>query len=202
MAWDTLADLQTVQKTIIALSRRQINAILVEDGAAAHAKIEELIPQGSEVYNSSSITLDTTGITKFIEENERYVSVKKRVFEISDPKKRLDARRAAVAVKYYIGSVHAITEDGLVVVASKTGSQLPAYAYTAENVIWVAGTQKIVKNLEEAFRRIREYTFPLEMERAKKAYGTGTGINKILIIEKEEIPNRITLVLVNQVLGF
>src|SRR5258708_6548925 len=114
--------------------------------------------------------------------------------------KAIEMRRIGAAADYAVGSVHAITEDGQVMVASATGSQLPAYAYGASNVIWVAGVQKIVSDLDEAFERLENYTFHLEDERAKKAYGQGSSINRILIYRKDPT-NRATLVLVKEPVG-
>lgn len=104
--------------------------------------------------------------------------------------------------EYDVGSVNAVTEDGKLVVASATGSQLAPIAAGAANVILVVGTQKIVKNLDEAFRRIEEHSLPLESEQLKKLYGVPSSINKILIISKEAIPNRIKLIFVKEKLGF
>jgi hypothetical protein len=91
------------------------------------------------------------------------------------------------------------------VFASGSGSQLPAYAYTSHNVIWVAGTQKITPTLEEALRRVREYVLPLEDQRQKSLGNqAGSRINRILIIEGEPayLRRNLSLVLVNEVLGF
>lgn len=95
-----------------------------------------------------------------------------------------------------------MTEDGQVVIASATGSQLPSYAYGASNVIWVVGTQKIVKNLDEAMKRVYEYVFPLEKERAMKVAGMKSSVNKILLINKEATPGRIHIIFVQEKLGF
>jgi hypothetical protein len=89
-----------------------------------------------------------------------------------------------------------------VAVASASGSQLAPYVYGAGNVIWVVGTQKLVKDLDEAIDRIERYTFPLENERAKKTYGQGSMISKLLIVNREFQPGRITMVLVKENLGF
>jgi hypothetical protein len=102
-----------------------------------------------------------------------------------------------------LGSVHAVTEEGQLVIASNTGSQLGAYAYGSEKVVWVVGTQKIVKNLDEAMKRIYEYVLPLESERVKKAYGMErSNVSKLLIINKEVKPGRAVVVLVKESLGF
>ena len=175
---------------------------MVLDRNEARKKVLELIPAGSEVLCNSSVTLDETGISKEIEESGRYVSVRKRISAISDKEKRNEMRRMCGAAQYAIGSVHAVTVDGQVMFASQSGSQLSPYAFSAANVIWVVGTQKIVKDVEEGFRRLREHCLVLENERAKKAYGAGSSINKILIIEKEIVPNRIKLIFVKEKLGF
>ncbi len=98
--------------------------------------------------------------------------------------------------------MHAVTEDGKLIIASATGSQLPAYAYGSPKVIWVVGTQKIVKNLDEGMKRLYEHTFPLENERAKKAYGSGSFVSKILMINKEFQKDRLNIVFVGEVVGF
>ncbi len=105
-----------------------------------------------------------------------------------------------------VGSAHAVTETGTVMVASNTGSQLPAYAYAAGTVIWVVGTQKIVKDVEEGLRRIHEHVLGLESARARKAYGLpeswSSFPSKILLFNRELQPGRAKIVLVDEVLGF
>lgn len=101
-----------------------------------------------------------------------------------------------------IGSVHAVTEDGHVLIASATGSQLPAYAYGSSHVVWVVGAQKIVRDSDEGMRRIYEHCLPLEDARARKVYGIGSGVNKVLTINKEVQAGRITMVIVKEKLGF
>ena len=101
-----------------------------------------------------------------------------------------------------VGSVHAVTEDGKIVIASNSGSQLAPYAFSAAKVIWIVGTQKIVKNLDEAMKRIEEYTLKLEDERLMNVYGMHSSIRKVLTINSEIMPGRITLIFVKEVLGF
>jgi hypothetical protein len=117
--------------------------------------------------------------------------------------KQAELRRKSVTADYFLGSVHAVTQAGEVVIASNTGSQLAPYSYSSQNVIWIVGAQKIVLNLEEGMRRIREYCLPLEDNRMKQAGFKGSSIGKILIFERENLPNRkITLLLINEKLGF
>ena len=115
----------------------------------------------------------------------------------------LEMQRLGAAPEFVIGSVHAVTQDGKVMIASNSGSQLPAHAYGSSNVIWVVGIQKIVKNIDEGFKRIYEHSLPLESERARKAYNMpGSFVSKILIINKEIKPGRITIIFVPEILGF
>lgn len=202
MKWLKLADNKTIEKTANALRGRGIEVIIANNGKEAGEKVLELIPAGSEVMDVSSTTLNEIGLSKEIQESGRYASVNKKIMSVDQKEMRNAMRRMSAAVEYVVGSVHAVTEDGKVVVVSNSGSQLPPYAFSATNVIWVVGTQKIVKNLDEAFERIKEHTFPLEDARMKKVYGMGSGINKILIFEKEIMPNRIKLIFVKEKLGF
>jgi len=202
MDFSKIADDKTIEKTAKALGERGVEVFVVKDRNEAKRKFLELVPQGSEVYCMSSVTLDETGILKEVEEGGRYVSVRKKVTSINEKEKREAARKAASACQYATGSVHAVSEEGEVVIASQSGSQLAPYSFAAVNVIWVVGAQKIVKNLDMAFRRIKEYVVPLENERMMKAYGIGTGLNKMLIFEKEAAPDRIKMILVKEKLGF
>jgi L-lactate utilization protein LutB len=202
MDWKTLADDKTIEKTAKALASHGIEAIIAENREDAKAKALALIPDGSEVNCMSSTTLEETGILKDIDEGGRYQSVRKRVMSIADKGARDAARKAASSCQFAIGSVHAVSEDGEVVVVSQSGSQLAPYAFSARNVIWVVGAQKIVKDIESAHRRIGEYVVPLEDARVRKAYGFGTSLNKTLIINKEVVPGRIRMIIVKERLGF
>jgi len=113
-----------------------------------------------------------------------------------------EMRRLGASPDYTLGSVHAVTEQGEVFVASASGSQLAAYVYGAGAVIWVVGSQKIVSDREAAFKRIYEYSLPREDERAREAYGMGSRVNKVLVVTREFMPGRITVILVKQELGF
>jgi len=202
MEWTKLADDAVVARTTDALRGRGIEVIVAENREEAKTRIMQLIPQGARVMEGSSITLDQVGITDELASG-KYVSLKERITAIGMNPIRNEAWRDSVSPEYGIGSVHAVTEDGEIVVASATGSQLAFYAYGAANLILVVGTQKIVKNLDEALKRIYEYTLPLVSEQVRRTYGVpGTNVNKILILEKEMTPDRIKLVFIKERLGF
>ncbi len=190
-----------IAKTVSALKANGMDAIIVGSGAEAKEKALGMIPEHAEVMTMTSRTLEATGIAAELNESGRYDSVRKKLSALNRETQAREMRKLGSAPDWVIGSVHSVTEDGEVYVASASGSQLPAYVYGAGRVIWVVGAQKIVKNKEEAFERIETYTFPLEDERAQQAYGMHSSISKLLIVNKE-MPGRITVIIVKENIGF
>ncbi len=194
---------EVIGKASEALAANGFNVVVVETGPQAKQEVLNLIPKNAEVMTMTSVTLDSIGVAKAINDSGDYDSVRLKLNTMNRATQGRDMQKLGAAPAYTIGSVHAITQDGKVVVASNTGSQLPAYAYGASKVIWVVGAQKIVKNLDEAMKRIYDYVLPLESERAKKAYGApGSFVSKLLIVNKEVTKDRITIVIVKEPLGF
>lgn len=204
MAFDQLPTQKVIETTISALKANGMEALVVENGQQAKEKILELIPEGEEVMTMTSATLDALGVPQLLNDSGKYKSVRKELMSLNRETQHLQMNKLGSAPAYTVGSVHAVTRDGKVVIASNTGSQLAAYVYGAHHVIWVVGTQKIVANLDEATKRIYDYVLPLESERANKAYNitTGSFVSKLLIINREIRPNRITIILVKEKLGF
>ena len=200
--WNKLASKETVNKTIKSLKENGIEAKLVETSEDAKKEILFLIPEGAEVMTMTSVTLDTIDIPKELNGSGKYDSVKNKLNSMDRATQGLEMQKLGAAPEYAVGSIHAVTEDGHVLIASNSGSQIPAYVYGSTHVIWVVGAQKIVKNIDEGIKRIYEYCLPLENERAQKAYGVHSGVSKLLIINKEKVPGRITMIIVNEVLGF
>ncbi len=202
--WDRLADEKTIKNTVAALKANGIDAQVVENRQEAKRKVLELIPESSEAMTMTSVTLDTIGLSEEINKaDSRFRPVRDKLYAMDRNTQVQEMNRLGAAPEFVVGSVHAVTEDGHVLIASNTGSQLPAYSFGALHVIWVVGAQKIVKNTDEGIKRIYEHSLPLESERAKKAYGVpGSAVNKILIINQEVQPGRVKLILVKEKLGF
>jgi len=198
----TVADESRVQRTAAALEANGIHVLRAADAAEAKRIVLDLIPDGSQVHHGASETLEVTGITHEIENSGRYDPVRPRIWSMDRKTQADDIRRLIATPDVMLGSVQAVTETGSLIAVSMGGSQLGPYVGGAGRVILVAGTQKIVADLEEGFRRVDEHAFPLEDARAMAAYGVHSGVNKILIISREFIPGRITVVLVDEALGF
>lgn len=203
MSYDKLAGRESIERAIAGLKGHNIKADFVETAAEAITRVLAILPKGAEVMTMSSETLRVLGLDKTINESPDYVSVRRKLSGMDRKVEGLEMQKLGAAPEWAIGSVHALTEDGKLLIASNTGSQLPAYAYGASHVIWVVGAQKIVNDLDDGFKRIYEYSLIKESERVKIAYGwLGSAVNKLLIINNEINPERLHVIIVNQVLGF
>lgn len=205
MDFSKIVSRDRIEKAAAALKANgNFDVVVAENGADSKNKVLALIPAGAEVMTMTSVTLDTIGLTREINESGNFESVKNKLSKMDPATEKPAMRGIGSAPEWAVGSAHAVTETGEVLIASNTGSQLPAYVYGAEKVVWVIGAQKIVADREEGLRRIYEYVLPLEGERANKAYNitTGSAVNKLLVVNKENIAGRITIVLVNEALGY
>jgi hypothetical protein len=198
----TLADEARVKRTAAALEANGITVLRAANTAEAKRVVLGLIPDGSQVHHGASQSLEVSGITEEIEKSGRYEFLRPRIWSMDRKTQADEIRRLSAAPDVMLGSVHAVTETGSLMTASMGGSQLGPYASGAGRVILLVGTQKIVSDLEEGLRRIDEFAFPLEDARAQAAYGIHSGVNKVLIINREIAPGRITVVFVDEVLGF
>lgn len=206
MTYDTLPASERVRRTVESVNARGIHAELVETKEAALERVKALIPPGCKVMTGGSQTLKQIGFEDILIRGDHpWRNFKADLLAEKDPVRQSAMRREGTLVEFYLGSVNALAETGELVFASGSGSQLPAYAYNSRNVIWVAGVQKITPTLDDALRRVRDYVLPLEDQRQKNLGNkAGSRINRILIIEGEPayLRRNLTLILVNQILGF
>ncbi len=197
-----LASPAQIERTAKALEANGIHTLIAKDGAKAKELVFSLIPEGAEVLVNVSVTLDALGISKQIDQSGCYNAVRPKVMALDRKTQGDQMRELRVRPAYIVGSVHAVTEDGRVLVASNSGSNIGAYASGAGKVIWVVGAQKIVKDLEEGMRRIEEYSYPLEDVRLRAQYGIPSFVSKVLIVNREWPAGRVTMIIVNEELGF
>lgn len=190
-----------IQNVTHALEANGIKVLVAETVEEAKQIVLDLVPQGAEVYANLSKTLEVMGLAEEFDQSGRYNAVRPKVLLLDRKTQADEIRKLRTIPEYIVGSVHAITEAGEVITASGTGSQIASYAYGAGKVIWVAGTQKIVSDLNEGFRRTREYSQRLEDARMQQAYGINSSLNKTLVITRD-MPGRITMVLVKENIGF
>jgi len=200
-SFTVLPDDQTLASTVTALEEHGFSVEVVDDLDAARKAVLARIPHGSSVMTNTSVTLAETGIADVINDGGPYESARNAMFALDFVTQAQQMKVIGGQPDYALGSVHAITRDGTLVIASASGSQLASYAWGAANVIFVAGTQKLVPSLEAAHQRIYQHSLKLEDARAQAAYGQHSQVGKILEIH-QELPDRIHIVLIRQVVGF
>jgi L-lactate utilization protein LutB len=202
MASPHLPDEAAIARTVEALRARNIHVIVTNTGEEAHHALIQILPEGAEICDSTSETLDAIGFTAFVRGNPRFTNLHDGYAAEPDLAKRNDLRRRASIADYVIGSVQAIAETGEVFVASATGSQLAPYAYAAKHVIWVVGVQKIAPTFDAAMQRVRGHTLARHDQWLADMGRAPTPIGKLGIIEHESQAGRITLILVKELLGW
>ncbi len=191
---------ERLARAAAALTERNLTVHVVDTVAAARTLMRELLPRDKEIFTASSRTLRESGIAEDIDSSGEFRSLRARLPELNgDVRAQI---KAGAAPDVVVGSVHAVTEDGLLLAASASGSQLGPYGAGAERAFWVVGSQKVVPDLETALRRIQAYCLPRETERLRAERGMDSFIGKILIIEREAFPGRGTVVLIREPIGF
>ena len=202
MEFDQLASDEQIAATQQALNAHNIQTVVVDTGEQAREWVLGLIPEGAEVHSGMSTTLDQIGVTREIEESGRYNAIRPQLRKLDRIKQNREWRKLGSAPDFMLGSVHAVTEQGQVLVASGGGSQIGPYASGAGTVIWVVGAQKLVPTLADGLRRIEEHALPLESERMHAMTGRKSAVNQILIVQGSLQPNRFKMVIVKEHLGF
>jgi len=195
------ADDAAIDRTAEALRGHGFDVRVVDDADAARDLVLTLIPEGAEVGEGASATMKQLGLTAIIDESGRYDALRPRTRAMDRATQMREIRKLGAAPDFQLNSVSAVTEDGSLVVVSMTGSQLGPIGFGAGRVVLVIGSQKIVPDLATAFRRVEEYSFPLEDANLQEAFGRHSAINKMLIVNAEFVPGRATVILVRGPLG-
>jgi hypothetical protein len=193
-------DRATLERTAVALRAHGMDAAVVPPDQVV-VRVDELLPDGAMVYTATSRTLDVLGVSDHVRAATKYRTTRSHTETLDPATQMSEFRRHVSSMDVVIGSVHAITEDGVVVAASFGGSQLASYAYGADRVIWVVGAQKVVPDLQTALDRIERHSLVLESERLQQARGIPSAIGKELIVRQER-PGRIHVLLLEEAIGF
>ena len=205
MNYSLLATKEAVGKAIASLKTKGYEVTVVKSGAEALEKIKVLIPTGTSVMNGSSVTLEQIGYIDLLKSGTHgWNNLHEAIVNEKDPEKQSKLRKEGVLSDFYLGSVHALIENGEWIIASNTGSQLPHVVFTSPNLIFVVSTKKIVPTFEEGMKRLEEYVVPLEDKHMKEKYGMGTSLNKIVIFRNENprMGRKIHMILVEEDIGY
>ena len=200
-----------VQKTIEALEANNIGVILVENKGAALEKALELIPEGSEVGLGGSVTVEEIGLLEKLRTGN--YTLHDQYEEGIDMMENLDRRKKGMMAQFFVTGTNAITADGQLVNVDGMGNRVAAQIFGPDKVILVVGTNKIVDDIHAAFKRLEEIA-PVNAKRVgtqTPCYDTGECIdcdspmricNMYTIIRRMMFPGRVTMILVDEKLGF
>ena len=191
-----------LERAAAALAAHGFTVEILNDAAAARVRIKDLIPAGASVFTGASETLRLAGIEEDINAGGRYDAIRARGQAMNRATQLAEIWRLMSTPDVIMGSVHAVTETGSLVIASASGSQLPGYAGGSLRAIWVVGAQKVVPDLSTALRRVEEHCLPLESGRAMTVYGKPSAINRLLILNAEPQPGRGIVLLLRQAIGY
>lgn len=205
MNYTTLASEEAIKKTTEALQKRHVAVSVVQNRGEALQQIRDLVPPHASVMNGSSRTLEEIGYIELLKSgNHGWTNPKDAILAEKDPEKQAILRKQSAISDYYFGSVHALSEDGEIVIASNSGSQLPHVVFTSTNVVFVISTQKIMPTLSDALKRLEEHVVPLEDARMKSVGYPGTFQSKTLIFRGEHpaMGRKFHVIFVKEALGF
>jgi ketosteroid isomerase-like protein len=196
------ASAERLDRAVTALRANGFTAELLDDAAAARARVKDLIPEGASVFTGASETLRLSGVAEDIETGDRYQAIRPRVLKMDRATESDRIRRLVATPDVFVASVAAVTETGSLVIASGSGSQLPASAGGAAKAIWIVGAQKVVPDLGTALRRVEEHALRLESERTQAVYGQPSAVNRLLVLNADPQPGRGTVLLLREAIGF
>jgi acyl-CoA hydrolase len=195
-----LPDEQALAATVVALEEHGFSVEVADGLDGAREAVLARIRRGASVMTNTSVTLQEAGIADAINDGP-YESARNKMMALDFATQAQEMKAVGGQPDFALGSVHAVTRDGTLVIASASGSQLASYAWGAASVIFVVGAQKLVPTLEAAHERIYQHSLKLEDARAQAVYGQHSSVGKVLEIH-QELPGRIHIVLIRQVVGF
>jgi Uncharacterized conserved protein containing a ferredoxin-like domain len=201
-----------VERTIANLEKRNISGCYVTDETQLQEKIRQLVPEHSTVAVGDSVTLFEAGIIELFRNGKYNFLDKYR--EGMTPTEKKALYRQTFSADTFLCSTNALTEEGELYNIDGNGSRVAAMIYGPEQVILVAGINKIVKNMEEAEKRVRNYAAPLDAKRLKKntpCASLGYCVdckseericNDFVVIRRQFVKGRIKVIIVNKQLGY
>jgi YkgG family uncharacterized protein len=192
---------ESIQAAAKALRAHNFAVEVFDTPAEARAYVNSILPKDQSILTASSETVRLSGLDEDINRSGKFNAIRPQLEKMDRNTQRAEMRRLGSAPDVVVGSVHAVTEDGRVVAASASGSQLGAYVYGAGRVIWVVGSQKVVPDVDTAMRRVQFYAYPKEDIRAREKYGMPSALLKVLTLNGDW-PGRVTMVIVREPIGY
>lgn len=200
--FDREPDEETIERVVSNVEERNVAVHVFDDGERAREHLRDQLPDGAEVMDGHSTTLEEIGFTDDLEAEDGFDYLGNWIGEIDDDEERATARREATTADVFVDSVNAIAESGELLGANALGNAVGAWAFAAESLVLVGSTNKIVDDWETAVERVREFAYPLEDARAEEVYGQESVVGKLVSLEHERVDDRTQLVLIDEPHGF
>lgn len=201
-----------IERTIDNLRKRNMGGFFVKDEIELKEILKELIEKNSVVGVGDSMTLFETGVIDFLRMGNYTFLDKFREGIKSEEKKQIYIQNFSADT--FICSTNALTEDGELYNIDGNGSRVAPMIYGPKQVILVTGINKLVKNIEEAEKRVRNHSAPLDAKRLGKKTPCTTLeycidckspdriCNDFTIIRGQFIRDRIKVIIVGKKLGY
>ena len=199
---DQLPDQETLDRTIENIETRNIDVTVCETGDNAREYLIDRLPADVSVMNGRSTSLHEIGFIDYLQREEDFTYLKNQIREIDDDEERQEARRQAITSDVFFDSPNAIASTGEIVGVNGKGTSIGAWPYAAKQLVLVSGTNKIVPTVDDAIDRVRNFAYPLENERVRRAQNHESVIGKLLVYEFEKLDNRTEIVLIKENLGY
>lgn len=157
---------QKINRTIEALNKNNMNGYFVKDNEELLEKLKELIKDGDKVAFGGSMSIIEAGVLDFLRKGN--YELLDRYKEGLTKEEIVDIYKGAFTSDCYIASSNAVTENGELYNVDGNGNRVSAMLYGPEKVILICGINKIVKNVDEAIKRNREFSAPMNARRLNK----------------------------------
>ena len=198
-------------RVVAALESRNMEAYYVETKEEAVKKALELIPKGSSINMGGATSVKECGLYDAVSNGDYEFYDRDKV---KTPEEKEEIARKAFSSDYFLGSVNAMSEDGVFINIDGNANRVAAYAYGPKHVLLIVGMNKVVKSEEDALHRARNEAAPINAQR----FGIDTPCSKngscfdckssdciccqVLVTRFSRIPKRFKIILVDDVLGF
>lgn len=212
--------MELLKKTAENLEKNNFKTFIVQSKEEVYGIVKSLVKKDSVIGFGGSESLKETAVLDLLEQ-DGYTLLDRRK-EGADVNK---IYRDIFSADFFLCSSNAITEDGLLYNVDGNANRVAAITFGPENVIIIAGRNKIVKNIDQAVKRVKEYVAPKNCVRlGLDTYCAKTGrcisLDKdisepfsgcdsqkriccdYVISGRQRIKDRIKVILVNEELGY
>ena len=149
-------------KLIANLERRHFEAYYCNTSAEAVELVTSLVPEGSTVTWGGSASIRDTGITDALKRGPYTVYDRDGITDVHEKEA---VYRKAFGCDYYLSSVNAMSEDGVMVNIDGNGNRVAAITWGPRRVILVVGLNKVCQDVPSALARARSTAAPVNAAR-------------------------------------